>query len=115
MKKSLLTLLLIFPSLVGFSQVSNNEGNTHLNENSSENQQLVYNGTYLVEMTKRGLPQLPVELNEIVEEKRQETSVTYFYLSEYVRVKILPRIEINSPGFTPFSSHVKFVSDFSEQ
>ena len=114
MKKTLLSLLLITPSLFGFSQVSNHTSTISLNENSSGSHQLVYDGTYLVEMTKRGIPSLPVEINEIVEENRQETSVAYFYLSEYVRIKILPRIEINSPGFTPFERHINLVSNFSE-
>lgn len=113
MKKTLLSLLLIIPSLFGFSQ-SSHTNTTSLNENPSVSQQLVYNGTYLVEMTKRGLPLLPVEINEIVEENRQETTVTYFYLSEYVRIKILSRSEINSSSFIPYTNHVVVVSNFTE-
>lgn len=59
-------------------------------------------GTYTVQMVNtRDLPLLPYNIDQIVEDNRDQEKVIYKSLSPYVRLKIMPANEIKKAGYTP--------------
>ena len=59
-------------------------------------------GTYQVQIIdSRELPAIPLSLMDTIIAKRDQNSVKYVWLSEKVRVKILPVSEISQPTFQP--------------
>ena len=59
-------------------------------------------GTYQVQIIdSRELPTIPLSLMDTIIAKRDQNSVKFVWLSEKVRVKILPVSEISQPSFQP--------------
>lgn len=58
-------------------------------------------GTYQVQIIdSRELPAIPLSLMDTINAKRHETEITYYWLKENTRVKIMPKNSINDPSFT---------------
>lgn len=70
-----------------------------------------FDGTYQLEIINtRYMPVLPGNLMNIIRDNRHETNTVYVQINNMLRVKILPKSEINSPGFQPLKEkyiHVK--------
>ena len=59
-------------------------------------------GTYQVQIIdSRELPTIPLSLMDTIIAKRDQNTVKFVWLSEKVRVKILPVSEITQPSFQP--------------
>jgi hypothetical protein len=71
-----------------------------------------YDGTYQVEVFgTRAQPQLPSDIDVMIEDARKEAEEVLLPISKYVRVRILPTQSIFSPGFSPYSSWIKYVEE----
>lgn len=68
-------------------------------------------GTYQIQMVNtRDLPSIPYNLEQMVEEKRDKDKVVYIKLSDFVRVKVLPKSEIEKKDFKPVK-HIEYVTE----
>lgn len=95
MKKILIQLTIL---LISFS--SNGQSNTKniLPEN------LTVEGTYQIQVINtRDHPFIPSNIEEIVIKNRQQSIISYYKLSDYVRIEILPLDVIDSPNFEPIT------------
>lgn len=78
---------------------------------SAQNEQVVVSeqtppaalGTFQLIRTGKQQEAIQMDLLRMIETKRHETEVTYYMLSQNTLVKILPKSEINKPGFKPLT------------
>lgn len=57
----------------------------------------VADGTYQIQMIDtRSLPSIPLELIKTIEERRHDIKTIYFYHKPDIRIKVLPRKEIEN-------------------
>lgn len=68
-------------------------------------------GTYTIQMINtRDLPSIPYDLETRVNSKRDKNKIVYLKLSDYVRVKILPKSEIEKSDFKP-AKYIEYVKE----
>lgn len=64
-------------------------------------------GTWQIQViNSRNQPYIPGNIIELVTENRKADEVMYMQLGTEVRLKILPLVEINRPGFIPLEKIV---------
>ncbi|MDX1652569.1 MAG: hypothetical protein R3277_08760 [Brumimicrobium sp.] len=67
-------------------------------------------GTYQVQVIdSRNLPSIKADVLLIIQNKRDENNIIYHDISENIRIKILPKSEINDADFKPID-HIVFIS-----
>ncbi len=95
MIKKTVLLCLLFVAFKNYAQQADKAESARLMD--------LYNkleGTYQVQViNSRELPTIPLSLMDQVEQKRDASSVTYIWLASNVRVKVLPKTQINDPAF----------------
>lgn len=97
-KATLILSLLSIVATLGFSQSDNSDFNVILKEKAEK-----YKGTFQIQVLNesRELPSVPADIYDKIEEIRTEKKITYFSLSQNVRVMVLPTLTINSKDFKP--------------
>lgn len=94
-------ILIVFFCIISCFAIAQQEPSK---EKKSElnSQQKKLEGTYQIQViNSRNNPFIPANIDEIVTSNRKEDVITYYKISENVRIKILPQNIIDKKDFTP--------------
>ena len=103
--------LLVSTSDVAAQQVQRSTQETQLTAEDLQLLEKKAQGTYQILVRGRQNPLIPQNIGQIVERNRHASKVVYVSLGTMVKVKILPKSEIEGAGFKPVSN----VANLSEQ
>jgi hypothetical protein len=103
MKKIFLGIIAMF--LFSFSQAQS-DSKTPVSDNSKIREEL--KGTYQIQILgfNRDQVSLPDNIYETIKSKRTEDKVAYHYITEKIRIKILPEKIIRAKDFLPIDEQV---------